>query len=561
MEQTSVRSVKNTSYKISLTKILRAALAELRVHKKLAIITFVLYGVSLLLFMLDGDVRGVHYFSDMLDSTAGKLYPATYSPSGWGVAFMIGGVIVGFFTALNVFRDMGNQQICDVSMALPIKSSERFFSKLAALFLLQPAPLIVSVLGGNGVAVLSASVKWSKVGLSHDTARTVFSIFFAALAASLFIMAVVTLCACCCGTMAESSYFSLITMGIINGLPLAFVWKLIMDCAGYSSSFYEDSIDLGYWGFLFFTRDYEKWIPHCAVGCVISIAVMLLSGLIYVKRDARTVGTPVSSKLFFEIVMTLGCFTIFSLFAMESVAMWGVLIAGVIYVIINVIVSRAKINALSFLKWAGKYFATLAVFTVVLVIAVNTGGFGYINIRPAAKYLEGASFMVYNYDYMMESQNGRDRGARLRTDDLTAEQADKVVDICWKHIAEGRKKLGTFDVIFGRDYKYTATVMVQADSDTVFAKRPYPGGMFRGDSGFDPDKNYIEDGYRLHVYRYINIDHDEAKAMIDALLATGYFINEDDYKGWVYNSSYDDTLDTLDTVDGSVIVDGPTVIS
>ncbi len=551
MEQTSVRSVKNTSYKISLTKILRAALAELRVHKKLAIITFVLYGVSLLLFMLNGDVYGNYYFTDgtLTNDSLSRLHPVTYIPSGWGVAFMIGGIIVGFFTTLNVFRDLGNQQICDVSMALPIKSSERFLSKLAALFLLQPAPLIVAVLGGNGVAVLAASVKWAKNGLSDDTARTVFSIFFAALAASLFIMAIVTLCACCCGTMAESSYFSLITMGIINGLPLSFVWKLILDCAGYSSSFYEDSIDLGYWGFLFFTRDFEKWIPHCAVGCVISIAVMLLSGLIYVKRDARTVGTPVSSKLFFEIVMACGCWTIFSLFAMETVAMWGVLIAGVLYVIVNIIVSRAKINALSFLKWAGKYAATLAAFTIVLVIAVKTGGFGYINIRPDAKYLEGANFMVYNNDYMIESQNGWDRSARLRTEDLTAEQADEVMEICRKHISEGRQKLDTFDVIFGRDYKYSSNVMVQMDSSTVFAKRPYPGGMFRGNSGFDPDKNYIENGYSLHSYRHINIDYDEAKAMIDELLVTGYFINEDDYKGWVYNSSHD----TLDTVDGSAV--------
>lgn len=548
MEQTSVRSVKNTSYKISLTKILRAALAELRVHKKLAIITFVLYGVSLLLFMLDGDARTVYYSLAADDTT---VYPATYLPSGWGVAFMIGGVIVGFFTALNVFRDMGNQQICDVSMALPIKSSERFLSKLAALFFLQPAPLIVSVLGGNGVSVLVQSIKWSRRGLSDDTAQTVFAMFFAAMAASLFIMAVVTLCACCCGTMAESSYFSIITMSIINGLPLAFVWKLILDCAGYNSSFYEDSIDLGYWGFLFFTRDFEKWIPHCVVGCVISIAVMLLSGLIYVKRDARTVGTPVSSKMFFEIVMACGCWTIFSLFAMEDIALWGVLIAGVLYVIINVIISRAKINALSFLKWAGKYAVTLAVFAVILVIAVNTGGFGYINIRPDAKYLEGASFTVYNYDYIIESQNGWDKGARLMTDDLTAEQADEVVDICWKHISEGRQKLGTVDVIFGRYYKYASNVMVQMNSSTVFAKRPYPGGMFRGESGFDPDKNYIENGYALNSYRYINIDSNEAKAMIDELLATGYFFNEDDYKGWVYNSH-----DTMDTVDGSVVVAG-----
>ena len=44
MEQTSVNSV-NRGYKMSFKKIMRAAIAEIRVHKKTAIITLVLFGI------------------------------------------------------------------------------------------------------------------------------------------------------------------------------------------------------------------------------------------------------------------------------------------------------------------------------------------------------------------------------------------------------------------------------------------------------------------------------------------------------------------------------------
>lgn len=489
MEQKSIKA-----YKISFKKIHRAAVAEVRVHKKLSIITFVLFGVAMLLFMFNSEVYSVR----------GGFEPANFVPSGWGIFFVCCGIAVGYFTALNVFRDMNNQQLCDVSMALPIKSSERFFSKVLSLFYIQIFPLVVSTLGGNGIALLIGTVNVGRI--NSETSNRAFMILFAALAGSMFIMSIAVLCACCCGALAESAYFSIILMFIVNALPMLFLYNIIAKSAGFEIWLFSDqTFDLGYFGVLFLITDLDKIIPHSLVSAAISLVIMLLSGFIYVKRDARSVGTPIASKLFFEIIMALGCATVFAMFAMNSFAMWGVLISLVAYIIINIIVSRAKINVLSFLKWGGKYAVTLAAFTVLLVVSIKTGGFGYINARPAEEYLDEASFEVSYTDYdRFIPLEYRYHTEKIDARNLTAEQAEKVMSICKKHIVAGRANGNPFDTIFGEHNN----IWIYAQSDKRYDFRPSPQGQFNGSA---------YNGYCLNFRQQMHISDSEAKAMIEEL--------------------------------------------
>lgn len=504
MAQTS-----SAAYKISFKKIARAALAEVRVHKKLAIITLVLYGVSFLLAIFDADS---YYNNDMVM----EYGTASFSPSMWGLFFACAGVVVSYFTALNVFRDMSNQQLCDVSMALPIKASERFLSKLLSLFYLQVAPLIAATLGGNGIALICAMIKLNTTDIP-EASEYLFSIVLGCLAASLFIMAIAVLSACCCGAFAESAYFSLILMFIINAMPLAYINNVICGSAGiYTHIFDADSIfDLGYWGLVYVFGYVDDLIPHCAVNCVISVVVMLLSGLIYVRRDARSVGTPIASRLFFEIIMFTGCVTLFSFCVMSDLTFWGLLIAGVIYIIINVIVSRAKINVLSFLKWAGKYAATAAVFAVLLIATIKTGGFGLINSRPETKYLDSAKFSInYNTDFYVPDYGYQ---TSFESAPLTAEQADEVITICKKHIIKGRSEINIADIIFGKQFQPSTTrVRVTANSLKRFNERPFSMTHF---------ETYHSNGdivYGLYYSQYIAISRSEAEAMVKELTDLGY---------------------------------------
>lgn len=491
MEQKSI-----STYKISFGKIARAAASEVRVHKKLSIITLVLYGVALLLFIFNSEIH------EMIDKTE----PAVFYPSVWGVFFAVVGVIVGFFTALNVFRDMNNQQLCDVSMALPIKASERFFSKVLSLFYIQIFPLFVSTFAGNGIAILWGTARFG--GIDPDAVKTMFMIVLACLAGSMFIMAIAVLCACCCGALAESVYFSIILMGVLNALPMAYVYYVIAKSSGFTDMFntLDRGFDLGYFGVLFLATDFDKMIPHCLVSSVISLAIMLLSGFIYVKRDARTVGTPIASKLFFEIVMAVSCATVFTAFSMSDYVFWGILISLVAYIIINIIVSRAKINVLSFLKWGAKYAATLAAFTVLLVITIKTGGFGYINSRPAAEYLDGAVFQITYFDY----DDYDPVNYNLETPVLTVEQADEVMSICKKYIVNGRAKANVVDIIFGE----SSNVIVRAESDKRFSSCPSPKNhfMYWYDSGDKPE-------YILRYRQSIYIPDSDAKAMLAEISA------------------------------------------
>lgn len=483
-----------TTRKISFMKIARAALAEVRVHKKLAIITYVLYGVALLLFLFNSEVSpSISY---------GQSEELLFYPSGWGIFFALCGAVVSFFTVLNVFRDMNNQQICDVSMALPIKASERFLSKLLSLFYIQILPQLVSILGGNGIRLLIGRMMYGD--LPGNGGEVLSEMVFSILAGTMFVMSITVLCVCCCGAPAESSYFSIILMGIINALPLCFIFYLVNGCAG----FYCDPSDVTlfdykYWGFLFLADPSDKPELHCSVGCVISLAVMLLSGLIYIRRDAKTVGMPIASRVFFEMTMTLGCVTVFLFFIISGGTLWGLLIAAVAYIIINIIVSRAKINVLSFLKWGGKYLITAAAFTAVAIAAIKTGGFGYIGERPAAEYLDGAEFNIYFYDRALNF----DRSYELRTEALTSEQADKMMSICKKHIINGRAHINPFDVFLGNIY--SSVVTIRADSSKEYFECPYPRSQFR--------QNYRTDKYYLQYEQGLAIPSEDLSAMIQEL--------------------------------------------
>lgn len=498
------------TYKITFRKIARAAAAELRVHKKLAIIAAVLYGVAMLLFVFNAHFENYNY----------GFPPTEFEPSYWGVGFAVLGVLMTLFDVLSVFRDTGNQQLCDVGMALPIKASERFLSKLLCLVYIQIAPFIVSVLGGNGIAVLFGSLRHGK--LYDETSKFIFTLFFMGLASILFIMAITTLCACCCGALAESAYFSFIMMFIINGLPVAFLVNILNRSAGFQGSWYwllspeGLNVDLGYWGFLFFLNlDYDPIILHAAVGCVISIAVTLLSGLIYKKRDARSVGTPISSKLFFEIMMAGACAAVFSITFMSSDVLWGVLIAAVAYIIINIIVSRAKINAISFAKWIGKFAVTAAVFTALTVACIKTGGFGYYSIRPDAVYLKGADYKIF-----IDINNGYTTPQIFNKQELTAEQADEVMKICKKHIQKGIAEVNPIDVIF--DKHSQPLVEVYSSSEVGFEDRPSPGFMFPYRRFSHWDTKEEKSGYYLSYDQYVYISPNEAQALAEELKQLDY---------------------------------------
>lgn len=485
MEQKSALSNNNLSkeQKISVKKIARAALAEWRVHKKLAVITLVLYGVSALFISFDSNESW-----------------------GFGIVFAAVGVMVGFVSALNIFRDMNNRQLCDVTMALPIKASERFFSKVLCLFCMQIAPLVLSTFIGNGILIFKRAT--IDHYLQKNETDIMFKMLFCLLAASLFLMAIAVLCACCTGAFAESTYFSIILILIINILPGAFIGNIISNASGFTSLnpfVYNNGMDLGYCG-LWCLFIGENMIVHCLVVAAYSLVVMLLSGFIYKRRDAQNVGKPVSSRIFFETIMTLACITIFTGFAFSGVFIFGLATAAVAYIVINIIVIRAKIKVRTVLIWLGKYVLITAAFLGVLIGAARTGGFGSYSLRPEKTYLEGATFTFFSYE------NGKN--VRLLTNSLTPDQADEVVEIYQNCMTKHLSDIDPFNSI-GSGFGYLIV-----ESDVEFGIRPSPNFQFA--EIYNRGRGYIL-SYRHSLSR---LSQAAVIEMGEELMKTGYFHKE-----------------------------------
>lgn len=527
---------------ISFKTINRAAIAERRVHKKLTIITIILYSVAAALFIFDSDA---YVYRDINDPIFYGRFDS-FTPSGWGAFFAVIGVMVGFITAINCFRDMNNQQICDVTMALPIKSEERFLSKLMAIVYIQIIPQLIATVGGCGIPFLIGLIRSAKVDSEAPAEYIVTFMMF--LAASMFMIAVAVMCVCCTGAFAESVYFSIIAMGIINALPIAMSFRFFDQCSGINWLEYHLNV-FSYWGFMFLGRfDDGAWgmIISCAVGIVISAAVTFAMLFVYRKRDARSVGDPVSNRVFFEIFMLLGVFTIYTAFVMDSVVFWGVLIAIVIYTIINIIVSRAKINIFSFLKWGAKFLATTAIYLVVFTIAVKTGGFGYIYTRPSDEELAGASFEIY-YDewYPLDE---RSYSTCLSADNLTQEQAVQVMNIVKEHLVDGRQTISPINVLFDScympdysDIRFQVTGRYLDENEVPKKKMSgYHYSSLSVETGrYDKNQNPIRAAkYYLYFEQDLTIPLQDARAMAKELKALGFMTEKNNRSSYSYYDNY-----------------------
>lgn len=425
MEQVLSAKPNNSPYKVTVKKIWRAACAEIRSHRKTVTISLILYGVSMILFFFDScEVynKNIHFM-----------------PSGWGLFFCGVAILTGIFTTTDCFRDLNNIQLSDVALALPIKARERFFSKIYAIALTQILPFIVSYWGGTALAILKSLALGFPLDERVWENYWMYALYL--LSILMFIIASEVLSACCCGTLAESEYFAIIFMVIINVLPCVFYDNFMAKPAGfqYFLNFFSADVNLGWWGFITIADNVKMCLLRSGASCLISLCVMILPVYLFIKRDGRSVGKPIVSKIFFELMMAGGCFMIFSIFFTTQMAGWGVLVSGVAYIVINIIVSRG--GRFELLKWILKFVSTLAVFILIAFIAFKTCGFGLVNWRPHERYLASSTANMTYYDY--ETHDTMEWGSTL----LTAEEASEILNLSEYYCKKSIENISFWDML------------------------------------------------------------------------------------------------------------------
>lgn len=424
---------------VSLKRINRAAVAEMRTHRKLFLIVQIILGIAAVLYGFENYSYNRYYGS------------TTYYEPWMACVLFVVAIGCGFFICSALFKDMHNVQTADVSLSLPMKSSERYAAKILSLFYIHILPLIVCSLA----AFISTAAICSYDKKVLDTAvQFTLLLFLLALAAALFTDAVSIFCCCCGGTMAESIYFPIITAGCLSVAPSVFLYKMQYGFSGQSYLLSDFNQYLCCWTYSLILSAYDysgaaSFCINCAVNCLISLAVIFACVFIYKKRDARSVGTPIVFRLMFELMMFLGVFTVFITVVFEDMVHVGLVVALVAYLVINIVVSRAKINLRSIMVWLLKFVASIAVFVGIMAVGYVTDGFGAINYIPSDDELENTEISI-----TLRNDYGNTYSRFESTDILNADQAKEIIKLVHSYNGTREKSVGDFFNILSRGNGY-----------------------------------------------------------------------------------------------------------
>lgn len=506
---------------VSFKRINAAAKAETRTHTKILLIMNIMLSVATILYGLgdNGDV------------------------SGWGVMLFVFAIGIGIIAVVNSFRGLTNSQICDVKLSMPMTSLERYISRLLTVFYLHILPLIVY----GFIASVWAYASLRNSDWSDDfTFQTFMAIYVFVIAVSLFIDCITIFCTCCCGALAESVYFSLIAMGCLSLAPFLFFNQLNMNIAGINKV----PEYIRYWTFtsvVSFDSDKvsDAFISN-GVSILISCAVIVLAYFMYRKRDARTVGKPIASRMFFEFIMFLGVLTVYSMFCFSSYFEIGIIIVAIIYYVINVIVIRSKINLKVMLKWGIKFIASTAVFVSLVSIGIATKAFGMYDYMPYAK-MDGCTMdidadmtdYVYsdtNEDYVRSGSYLRINGDSINGDrEFSDEQIREAVKIIRSYGKDSISFEEGFDNCFvsGKYYEF-----YEKEDLYCIHLNVYKMTVVNENS---PREEWIYDS-KDYINQDVYIEKDDADAMIKELNDAGIPVTKDKLQSY-YEDEYGDAVE------------------
>lgn len=521
---------------MSFQRIKNAAFAEVRVQRKMLLIINILMGAGALTYGLNGIVTAMQ---------DGKFFPY-----GLSIVLFLAAAGCGYLICSSLFSDMHNRQQCDITLSLPMTANERYFSKLMALAFIQIIPAIFWTVLAN-VMVIAGFAGYHR-GVS-DAAEYALPLTLLYLSVILFTAAVSIFWNCCCGSAAESIYFPIITAGIITELPSTMMYTMVEKYARVSTGYINEHF-LSLWSYmpLIMVEEYDaKWYSvYTFINCLISLAVIFVCLLIYRKRDGKTVGSPIVFKSAYSLMMLLGVFTVLVIFYMTGIFGMGLVVAALVYTIINIIVSRAKLSVKSVLVWLLRYAADCVCFIAVLALGYITNGFGYNGMETNLKN-DGSLYIdvSMNYNYLVEYYGNEVWGDYKISADASKKDIEKVFDIIYEAKKPDKKSvkgfLNNFGVMYDSFDEYSDTLEIYVNSRKYDGDDMYYSDTVYGQTIFynsvDDVKKVISQLNALPYLERQNYDD-----LDEYLNDDGYYIDENEDCDEIDDS--DDTADTEDTI-------------
>ena len=497
----------------SLQRINKFALGEARTHKKFFIIANIILGMGGLLYLFMSSYSTYERYVE--DDAVGGTY-TSFEPSWLGLFLLGVGCCIGLMGAAAVFRDMNSIQLGDVQLSLPMTANERYFSKLLALFYIDVLPIIVWL----GIPTLVNVLRCKAEGVPE--AEYLTTIFWGMFAGALFIDCVTVLCSVCCGALAENIYFTIIAGVCISAAPALIWYNLTRNCAGQTG---DPGFIFSAWSFSFLAcvgnvrleEELSFFNAMLMLNCTVSVIVMAAASFLYAKRDLRTVGTPIANRVFFECIMFAGLTTIYAMFFFNLEAYIGVIIVGVIYIVIHIITSRAKLTFKKVLGWLAKFALSTAAYLVLAWAAYVTGGFGIVHHMPA-KAMENA-WIEIEMGYSEDRSSGDYRSVKFTPNgtqnypEMTDAQVRQAAEVFQNKLAAHRTSADEF------------FTMLNGDS----LMNVYGCSMYIRYGGRHDVRNKLVDYDSMRQYGYLTVD--EIHELEDELGALGYIGNNSSEPG------------------------------
>ncbi|MBQ8107196.1 MAG: ABC transporter permease [Ruminococcus sp.] len=442
-------------------KINKASKAEWRNNSKFAIVILILVVLGTLFMMIEWQRSDGRLEETITNANGDTITSVTYEraefENAFGIFFTFSAALLGVFSVFGLFKDMVSKQQADVQLSLPLDARQRYLSKLLALFKIHILPLLVSCV----LVVIVGGIHTGMWSQSHELIR----LFTVMLAEALFLDSVAIFCMTCCGAKAEGVYTSIITAGCITVTPILFSSSILDRFSGvYSGYDIEKGFTLFgglsfYWfpdfGTALTDQRYgsDAWL-YLTVNILISCLVIFLSYFIYRRRDGRHVGKPMVFTLFMKLFMFMGLFTLFTMFYSGGIFSFGLLIAAVVFVVIMIIVSRAKIKPRHILGWLLNYALALVIFIAVTAAAFFTGGFGRYKFRPDVEKMNSINADVTVHfrgeEYLDSRRVHIDN--QLRDDKLKREVVQGIFDAMDEYDLLGHRDLDAFMETFDNNY-------------------------------------------------------------------------------------------------------------
>ena len=371
-----------------------------------------------------------------------------------GFLFYIGSIICGFILTINLFKDLHSKQNADIILSMPLNAKQRFISKLMTMLFVQIIPTVLSIMTACYISYITLPsigelrlhdglTKYMTVDLSNGIGigclRISFIILLALLSAILFTNAIASFISCCCGTVVESYIFSILNLICISS------FKLIIISVLFSFAGIDNTVPDSYWGYGASISDYN--FPP-AISCLISLVVIFITYFIYKKRNAEDIGKPIVYRWFFNIDMAFGIICFNLIFYCMELFFVGIIFTFIGFVIMQIILSRAKVNFKKVLLWIGGYFGILVILMGFLVTAYWTNGFGYKFEIPKDWNDVDVTATIDGTEYYETFGMTYENGAKI-----SREQANQVNEIFFKYRNERDKSFSEFlDMVLFRYY-------------------------------------------------------------------------------------------------------------